>query len=136
MKIGDIIINPYVEKEYKGKPNPMYKQMVIGVSSGYVSCLTYQGKIVKYYLRDTDSFKVCRNINIKAIILNTYKINEQNEQKMFQMASIVKCKDCVHWMECEPEAGVRYGACCNDSLICGEIIDGDWYCGDGELKNK
>ena len=44
MKIGDIIINPYVSKEYDGKLNPMYATIYIGDNRS----VDYKGRVHRW----------------------------------------------------------------------------------------
>ena len=70
MKIGDVIINPYVKQEFKGKPNPMYKSMVLSIGTKLTKALRYDGKIIDYYTRDCKDFEVSHHIDISTQILN------------------------------------------------------------------
>ena len=44
MKIGDIIINPWVSKEYDGKLNPMYATIYIGDNRS----VDYKGRVHRW----------------------------------------------------------------------------------------
>ena len=71
MKVGDIIINPYVSQEYQyqRKPNPLYKTMVIHIGTEYTTCLRIDGKRVKYYTKDAKKYEVVGHIDIAKLIL-------------------------------------------------------------------
>lgn len=65
MKVGDIIINPYVQKT-----NPLYKSMVIYIGTKYTKTLRYDGKTSEYYTRDIREWKVLCNIDLREMIWN------------------------------------------------------------------
>jgi hypothetical protein len=66
MKVGDIIINPHVrEKMDNGRPNPMYKSMVIHIGSEYTRTLRYDGKISKYYTQNVKKWEISHHINLE-----------------------------------------------------------------------
>lgn len=71
MKIGDIVINPHVKKEFKGKPNPMYKSMIIHIGSEYTKCLRIDGKQSTYYTRDIEKYEVVAHIDIAKMIMES-----------------------------------------------------------------
>lgn len=71
MKIGDIVINPHVNKEFKGKPNPMYKSMVTHIGSEYTKCLRIDGKQSTYYTRDIKKYEVVAHIDIAKMIMES-----------------------------------------------------------------
>lgn len=73
MKAGDVIINPHVSKEFKGKPNPMYKSMVIHIGTEYTTTLRIDGKQSKYYTRDCKGWEVSHHIDFKTCILKEQK---------------------------------------------------------------
>lgn len=72
MKIGDLIINPSVSRYFKGKPNPMYKTMVVYIGSPYTKALAHNGEMVTWYTHDAKNWEVAGNVNLKQIILNGY----------------------------------------------------------------
>lgn len=53
MKVGDIIINPWVSKEYDGKLNPMYATIYIGDNRS----IDYKGRVHRW------ADKVCKELN-------------------------------------------------------------------------
>lgn len=70
MKVGDIIINPYVSKEYKNiGVNPLYKSMIIHIGSEYTTTLRIDGKTSKYYTKDVKEWKVENHVDIRSMIL-------------------------------------------------------------------
>ena len=73
MKIGDIVINPYVNKEINGKPNPMYKSMIIHIGSEYTKCLRYDGKQTTYYTSNIKKYEVVAHIDIAKMIMESDK---------------------------------------------------------------
>lgn len=68
MKVGDIIINPYVQKDFKTKPNPLYQSMIIHIGKEYTTTLRYDGKTSKYYTRDIKEWEVIGNVNLYELI--------------------------------------------------------------------
>lgn len=69
MKIGDIIINPWVNKEYNGVPNPNYATIYIGNNKS----LDFTGRVIgwadKVYRSDNErEWKVVGHINLFKII--------------------------------------------------------------------
>lgn len=79
MKVGDIIKNPYVNKEFNGKPNPMYLSMITHIGSEYTTCLRCDGKKSRYYTRDAKQWEIVNHIDIGGLILESYKIESEVE---------------------------------------------------------
>lgn len=69
MRIGDIIVNPYVKKDFDTRPNPMYKSMVIHIGKEYTTCLRYDGKQTKYYTKDCENWEVAHSVKLYEIVL-------------------------------------------------------------------
>ena len=69
MKVGDIVINPYVKKEFNGKPNPMYKSMITHIGSEYTKCLRIDGKQSTYYTRDIKDYEVVAHVDLEKMII-------------------------------------------------------------------
>lgn len=69
MRVGDVIINPYVNKEFRGKPNPMYKSMVSHVGSEYTTCLRIDGCKSKYPTKDAMMWDIVGHVDIEKMIL-------------------------------------------------------------------
>lgn len=78
MKVGDIIINPYVSQEYQGNPNPLYKSMVAHIGTEYTTCLRIDGKRTKYYTRDAKKYEVVGHIDIAKLILGEESTDAEN----------------------------------------------------------
>ena len=57
MKRGTFIINPYVNPDYFGKPNPNYKTMYWKKSGQYAICLDYELREVRYFYKDVITWK-------------------------------------------------------------------------------
>lgn len=71
MKIGDVIINPSVRKEFNGKPNPMYKSMVIHKDAKYTTTLRIDGKTSRYYTSDCREWEISHHVDIGTLIQNS-----------------------------------------------------------------
>lgn len=69
MKIGDIVINPYVSEKSRNTINPMHKSMIIHIGKEYTTCLRYDGCTSKYFTSDVKKWEVIRNIDIRQLIL-------------------------------------------------------------------
>lgn len=69
MKVGDIIVNPHVLKDFGTKPNPMYQSMIIHIDKKYTTTLRYDGKTSKYYTREVKEWEVIGNVNLSELIL-------------------------------------------------------------------
>lgn len=68
MKIGDIVINPYVPKDFNTKPNPLYQSMIIHIGKEYTTTLRYDGETSKYYTRDVKEWQIVHNVNLYEVI--------------------------------------------------------------------
>ena len=69
MKVGDIVINPHVrEKMNNGRPNPMYKTMVIHIGSEYTKTLRYDGEIARYYTQDAKKWEISHHVDIEKFL--------------------------------------------------------------------
>ena len=69
MKIGDIIINPYVSEDFGGRLNPMYATIYLGDNKS----LDYKGRVHtwadKVYRHDNENeWRVIGHVNLKRII--------------------------------------------------------------------
>lgn len=70
MKVGDIIINPYVSKEYKDLGvNPMYKSMIIHIGKEYTTVLRIDGRTSEYFTKDVKEWEVANHVDIRSVIL-------------------------------------------------------------------
>jgi hypothetical protein len=69
MQIGDVVINPFVNPLFNGKPNPMYKSMITHIGSEYTTCLRIDGKSSKYYTSDVREWKVSHRVDFKRLIV-------------------------------------------------------------------
>ena len=66
MKVGDIIINPYVrEKMNNGRPNPLYKTMVIHIGTEYTRALRYDGEIAEWYTKSVKNWEISHHVNLE-----------------------------------------------------------------------
>lgn len=67
MKKGDIIINPYVSKEFDGRLNPVYAVIYVkrDTRNGTIDCIDYEGKKHKFYASkaEEEDWKVVGHIN-------------------------------------------------------------------------
>ena len=63
MKLGDVVINPYVEKLWYGKPNPMYKTMIIHIGRNEVKTLAFDMTICDFPTHHVSEWKICRNVD-------------------------------------------------------------------------
>lgn len=68
MRVGDVIINPYVSKEFKGEPNPIYKSMIIHIGSKYTTTLRFDGETSEYYTRDCKDWEISHHIDFGTLI--------------------------------------------------------------------
>lgn len=71
MNVGDIVINPYVRKEFKGKPNPMYKSMVIHIGKRFTTCLRIDGEICDYETACVTEYEIAGHVDLEQMILGT-----------------------------------------------------------------
>ena len=80
VKLGDIVINPYVTPTFEGKPNPNYKSLVLGVSVSHIEVLRFDGTKTKFYvsITDRDEWHIDGHIDIKGLILAEYESEGQN----------------------------------------------------------
>ena len=82
MRVGDIIVNPWVQKEFNGELNPNYATIYLGNKQ----CLDINGKIghfafdTKVNKWDKDEpereWKVIGHVNLKDAILDSIKSKE------------------------------------------------------------
>lgn len=72
MKIGDVIVNPHVRKNFVNKPNPLYQSMVIHIGKEYTTTLRYDGKTSKYYTREVKEWEVLHNVSLYEMIYEKY----------------------------------------------------------------
>lgn len=71
MKVGDVIINPYVcEKFRNGAPNPLHKLMVTHIGMKLTSTIGIDGKIREFFTKDCKDWKKSHHINIAVAILS------------------------------------------------------------------
>lgn len=69
MKVGDVIINPYVKQYLKnGKLNPMYKSMITYIGLQYTLTIRIDGKQTRYYTDDVKHWKVSHHIELERMI--------------------------------------------------------------------
>lgn len=78
MKVGDIVINPYVQKDFSTKPNPLYMSMIINVGSEYTRCLRYDGKVTRYYTDDVKNWQKVKSVNLYEL----YYHNQECDNKL------------------------------------------------------
>ena len=67
MKLGDIVINPYVPKLYNGKPNPCYAFIYIKRKNGsLIVGLDFKGRIGEWYVKKEEEaeWKIIDHIDI------------------------------------------------------------------------
>lgn len=69
MKVGDIVINPWVSPLYKGQPNPLYQSMVIDIGKSYTKCLRIDGLISEYYTSDVRQWDKAGTVDLERLIL-------------------------------------------------------------------
>ena len=68
MRIGDVVINPFVNPLFNDKPNPMYKSMITHIGSEYTTCLRIDGKNSKYYTKDVRNWEISHHVDFKKLI--------------------------------------------------------------------
>lgn len=69
MRVGDVIINPYVSKDFDGKLNPMYATIYLGDNKS----LDYKGRVHTWadrvYRHDNkNEWRVIGRVNLKRFI--------------------------------------------------------------------
>lgn len=79
MRVGDIIINPYVSKDFDGELNPMYATIYLGDNKS----LDYRGRVHtwadKVYRRgNKNEWRVIGHVNLKRII--EYKTESEDKE--------------------------------------------------------
>ena len=80
MKVGDIIINPYVSKDFDGKLNAMYATIYLGDNKS----LDYKGRVHtwadKVYRHDNkNEWRVIGHVNLKRIIEDAVLKEQEHE---------------------------------------------------------
>lgn len=69
MKVGDIILNPYVRDSFDGKPNPMKRTMVVHIGREISLGLRYDGEIARWNTRKAETWEVADHVDIQTAIL-------------------------------------------------------------------
>lgn len=75
MKIGDVIINPYVRETFGNTSNPLYKIMVVDIGTKDTLTLGYDGKIRDFPTHDCKNWEVSHHVDLAEIIFKE-RIND------------------------------------------------------------
>jgi len=80
MKIGDIVVNPFVSKDFDGRPNPMYATIYIGNDT----LIDYLGRMHKWSAlsqrwKDRDKWRVIGHYPIKEAICAEIMLARSND---------------------------------------------------------
>lgn len=161
MKVGDIIVNPWVSEYFNGKLNPNYATIYIGNNRS----IDYKGqkyswgdKVYKHNPEEKTPWKVIGHIDIKGIIVEAIddavreddlqilcgelQTKEFDEVICGDKVEIVRCRDCKHRYgdECPMRhiEWVEYeedGFMERDDIVHDHTVD-DGFCNCGERESE
>lgn len=98
MRKGTFVINPYVSKDFFGKPNPNYRTIYLKKSDKYAKCLAYDGTIISYYYEDVITWETDGFIDLKSELQRWFSVKEK---ETICAATGLPCSDC------QPVCGLR-----------------------------